>query len=353
MKAGLRGVCLLLTVFCYAWAVRYAGIVHQRNHSVTVLLETDPQTSEDAKQIEKNEMQQERPLSFALWKQENEKTVENRELSRRSTVSVLSLWGNSQFLFRTGAHLEKGDSHGCLLDVQTARELFGTEQITGQKVRYGERELTVRGILKGVDPVLVCSAGEGQQLDRLTVEFPAGGRSSEVRDSFLVRHNIAGQVLKLETLDDTASFLTCLFPMIWGIGLLGKLARLGRYRKEGDGAGTWRIVCDSLVAAALAALLWQAAEHFRLPQDMIPAKWSDFGFWKNWWDQERESLLLLLLTEKQCPQQLWMKDFWSCVKFLGLAVVLAGILRKVPKGPENGEKTECWGGKMTKTREYS
>lgn len=338
MKTGLRGVCLLLIIVCYAWAVRYAGILHQRNHSVTVLLETYPKTSEDAKQIEKNEMEQEFPMPFALWKQENEKTVENRELSRKSTVSVLSLWGNSQILFPAGVHLEKGDSHGCLLDVQTARELFGTDQITGQKVQYGERELTVRGILKGVDSVLVCSATDAQLLNRLTVDVPAKGRSSEVKDSFLIRHNITGQVLKLETLDDTASFLTCLFPMIWGIGLLGKLAGLWQYRKEEGGAGTWKIVCICLAAAALAALLWQAAEHFRLPQDMIPAKWSDFEFWKNWWEQEKESLLLLMLTEKQCPLQLWMKDFRSCMKFLGIAAVLTGILHKGRKGTLNRTK---------------
>lgn len=202
--------------------------------------------------------------SFTAWGELSDVTVADSGLGRRIQTDVLVLDGSSELVFPLAPVLAAGDTDGCLLGEETAWELFGSTQVTGEKVLIGNEPRVVRGVVgfpqhgvmlggnvKGITGTETSTDKEFQYYNRITVE---GGKVSDAEE-FLMMNGLDGEVLRLDY---------------------------------------------------LRSLHWMT--------ELVPGKWSDFSGWKNNITKKKEDFGLIsrisknsveLYYERQCRLYMW------------------------------------------------
>lgn len=314
-----RIICVSAVLLLYMAARQSLGRLSACEKSALILMETSPLNAARLEEMRRGEAGQELPREFTAWSQENEVQVENKNLLCSHTVAAVAVCGRSDLVLPGTARLDEEDLDGCLIDENTARKLFGNTNVTGLSVEIGGKKKTIRGILYDAeDTVLYEESSADQKFTSLTVSLGNNTTYDTIRQDFMARHALAGKFVRMDTLGWILEILCALVPLIVGLRILKPCLRAAWvYRAESTG-----ILIFAGTVACAALLLWLLAGQIRLPEEMIPTKWSDFSFWSSLMEKERESLLLLLLTEKQRPLQMFVRDF-----YLGSGACLAaGIL---------------------------
>lgn len=73
-------------------------------------------------------------------------TVKNSRYSRQTNVRVTGIIGMAALYDRQAAMLEESDENGCVIDKNTALDLFGSENCVGNQLMVGEDIYEVRGV---------------------------------------------------------------------------------------------------------------------------------------------------------------------------------------------------------------
>ncbi|MDO4345276.1 MAG: hypothetical protein Q4C50_10780 [Eubacteriales bacterium] len=301
-----RILCVLLIAFFYVQAWRFSGKMEKSKDTVLILMDANPVDAEQAKAMQEKEKEQETPREFVLWNQKNEVEIENENLKRTHTAAAVAVAGRSDLLMKGTARVDEEDKKGCLIDEHTAIKLFGNTNVTGLTVNVAGEEKVIRGLLfDAKDTVLYEAEGKEQKFTNLTVFTGDGAPYYEVRQDFMMRHELEGRFLRMDLLSWAARLLCLLIPLLAGGRILAAALGLA-FRHRREQAGIWIALGG---AACFGGLLWMLALKISLPSDMIPTKWSDFEFWGGLWENWRESFLLLLLTEKQRPIQAYVEAF--------------------------------------------
>ena len=160
-----------------------------------------------------------------IWGEKKQAVLENKNLSRKTEADVILFCGDIELLFEGCRVPATDDIRGCLVDEQTAWELFGDSQVTGmevtcegipymiRKVIPGEKKIAVfpagsmEGRTSGIQDGLNLGegAGEGNQekhscLSRITVLKPAAVSMNDLQSSLYSRYGIAATLLDLQLL---------------------------------------------------------------------------------------------------------------------------------------------------------
>lgn len=324
-------VCRMLGIACfsvlYFFMLKNVQDLSACERSALLLLEHAPLRVQQVRKIREAEAAQEAAIDFAAWQQQNEKIVQNPELQRIHTVSAISVCGRSDIVLRASSWLDERDTIGCLIDERTALELFGSTNVQDMIVVIDGEEKTIRGILYDVEDTIVYEAAGTEELTNLTFVLGNGTTYGTLQQDFLQRHGISGKFVRMDMLKGAAGFVCLLVPVFVFCRFLIMIARIvWKHRKEKTGVlmAAAALGCFCLFACFLAGRI-------QLPADMIPTKWSDFSFWADWWERQRESLLLLLLTEKQRPIQPYIADFYRICVFLFPTCIFMADVVIIPK----------------------
>ncbi len=240
------------------------------------------------------EAEVEAPVGFCLWGSAGKKTVSCQETGRYAQVEVELAAGNPELL-NAGALCWR---EGCLIDRATAQALFGTEVCQEQRLRLGDRELPVLGVISAARPTLIALAEEkdGEILNHCVLALPAAAGEGKCQE-FLVRWGLNGRVLDEFFLWTLMRNLLLLFP---AIVLLRAGGWLGRGWRALSLSRLWeqrRLFGRVLLALGLtAATVCFLGRQLLLPPDLLPSRWSDFSHWGNWWAGQKEAVLEVLLT---------------------------------------------------------
>ena len=62
-----------------------------------------------------------------------------------------------------GKNLPESDTEGCILGASLAEQLFGGTEVEGQQILYNGRELTVRGIVKEPQNIMLCQSAANDE----------------------------------------------------------------------------------------------------------------------------------------------------------------------------------------------
>ena len=174
-----------------------------------------------------------------IWGEKKQAVLENKNLSRKTEADVILFCGDIELLIEGYRVPATDDIRGCLVDEQTAWELFGDSQITGmevtcegipymiRKVIPGEKKIAVfpagsmEGRTSGIQDGLNLGegAGEGNQenhscLSRITVLKPAAVSMNDLQSSLYSRYGIAAILLDLQLLRGISGFFVLLVPVM-------------------------------------------------------------------------------------------------------------------------------------------
>ena len=230
-------------------------------------------------------------------------TVASADLHRQATVSALALCGDSDLVLRGTSRLTQG-SDGCLIDRETARTRFGSTDVEGLAVSIGGRKRIVRGLLYRAKAAVLYEDDREQAFPYLSAAV-ADTAPETLAQEFFARHGLTGRLVRMDILAQAGAVLCFFLFFFFGGRLLIACFHAARAARGKYAGGIFLGLC--LCLAAL--FFFFAARQIHIPADLAPGKWSDFSFWASYWARKRESLLLLLLTEKQKPMEPYLGDF--------------------------------------------
>jgi len=130
------------------------------------------------------------------------------------------------------------------------------------------------------------------------------------------------QILDLELLRGLGGFCVLLFPVTLCVIFLFCLC--SQYRREKGWKA--RAVMLGLILGFILTALFLSVTWVQIPDDYIPAKWSDFEFWSGLLEQKINAAKLLSKIPKSAVDFGWLTDFWKCTVSGILAEALAVLL---------------------------
>ena len=286
---------------------------------------------------------QEELPEFCIWGQRERALLENKSLSRTIQAQVILFSGNSELLFQGCKMPVSGDLEGCLVDEGVAWELFGSIHVAGKEITYEENTYRIRKVLPGREKIAVFRVGslsddpetgnlaqetggqdqkQRQRFNRVTLRKTTAQSVNDLLLSWSGRYNLYPKLLDLELLQGVSGFCVLLLPVTVCMLFLCRLCQLCR-RQQGW-KGKTALAAAALLLAALTWLLLKRWIH--IPDDYIPAKWSDFSFWSNLLKEKRESAGLLIGMPKSQLDYAWLNSFFKSAGSGICAEVTAGFL---------------------------
>lgn len=319
-------------IVLYGFAVRSSMAVRGASGTATALLTGGQPGAKEAAAIREQELEQSEPQRVCFWGEVPDTALTCQLTGKHANARQMVVSGDSTLLLpETGQLAWRED--GCYLDTQTADELFGTESASGQLVTCGERVLTVLGTFESLQKLLVRSAvpGDSEQLTAVSLHDSDPNRAKRGLEEFLLRHGLEGTCMDFVFLSALVQNFLAILPLLLGLQLLRLLLAPGlltssEHRKRPGKVLTW-ILC----AVLSCGLLFLTVRFLKIPSDMIPTRWSDFSFWSDWWQRQRQNLLLLLGTAQGEAQ---LELLWNALQavIFGLAAIFlgAGTIRRDP-----------------------
>ena len=120
--------------------------------------------------------------SAAAWKEDGEMELETEQSGRSTRALVYAMRGQVQAVFGDtllmGRYFTEGEEAVCLLDEKAAKELFGSDDVTGREAVIMGETRKVAGILRGDRGICVIPAGEDEAFQGVTVRKKRAEQSS-------------------------------------------------------------------------------------------------------------------------------------------------------------------------------
>ncbi len=215
-RAGVIRQFFLVTAACVLAGVGSFALCEAEYLQKTVSLACVGQeiTREQIDDIRKMEAEKEGGNIFTAWTEKDGGYVCLPDGARPVGTRVIELDGSSELLIPYGKILREDDLQGCLLGRETAEKLFGSRNAEGLAVCYGERKLTVRGVLKEPEDLLVAAAGEETQtFRRITLKSDAPVAAGIAADRFIQNYGIFARQIHYDFMGP--DYLQSLVPGKW------------------------------------------------------------------------------------------------------------------------------------------
>lgn len=297
------------------------------------------------KNIQKSEVKEEIP-DFCIWGQREQVLLTNENLSRAIQADVILFCGSPELLFEDCRVPGREDQQGCLIDEEAAWRLFGSVQVTGKTITYENNQYIIRKVIPGRNGLAAfpaagsstsnrtdSSAEKGQPqtvqsernvFNRVTIKKPEDQSVNELKTGWVSWYGVDIQMLDLELLRGAGGVCVLLVPLTVCVFFLSDLC--SQYRKQGKWKGKALMLCLILSLAVLALFLFR--RWIQIPDDYIPEKWSDFGFWAQLIKQKQEAVKLLFTFPKSVLDYGWGKSFLAAAG-LGIAAEALTLLTAV------------------------
>lgn len=220
MKRCAGWVCAFI---CLAFGVflLWQGAVSRRQAAELVknasVLLSEPLSLEMAEQIREQEQAGEEPVSFTAWKEERNQSLQAKDTEKNTWSNLLWISGSSELLLPCGKNLREEDKEGCLIDLDTAWELFGSGRAEGMTLYVDGKEKVVRGVFAAPKQLVILQGlpdREASGFWRITLSCIRGQSQRSLGEDFLMRHGISGEMLRWDLTRDL-SWLGELVPGKW------------------------------------------------------------------------------------------------------------------------------------------
>lgn len=249
-----------------------------------------------------------------LWRSEGKVPVGVTNTGREQIVSLYQMKGQQSAVFGrglcAGRYFTEGETSVCLLDRETVRSLFGSDNVLGMKVRWQDTEYEVVGVLEGEQALCVVPAKEGALYDGVATKKAEKTASSEI--AFGALEAAVGGVGQ-QRIDGHLYYITaCLFYFLIIAIFLLFFGIKERKRK------VIMILC-----MVLAIEVFVMGIGFAKPgSDYLPSYWSDFDFFVQLF-KEKEAQIQGLSHHQEFVS--WQQMFKMWFRTLGMEAAVVSF----------------------------
>ena len=208
---------------------------------------------------------------------------------------------------------------GCLLGEKAAQELFGVADATGLSVTMDGHTYQVLGMLTRETQGAVFSAKNlhAARLDHMTIKTSENSTLSMLEQTVEWKIGFAGTAFDYRFINSVIGLLSiglCILLWLWLLRLM--VREWKNYRKQHAAQveyykGRYRIAPDYVkgmtvricfIAGVVLLMVIFLRFHVKIPEDMIPTKWSDFAFWSRWRADKADRMTDWVRCEKYAPE---------------------------------------------------
>lgn len=148
-------------------------------------------SAEELDKIRGQEQEKEDGMEFTAWTWKRQALITDAEGYRSAYVEAVELNGSSELLLPYGKILHKDDLQGCFLGEAAAWKLFGSRNVEGLTLRYGDRELTVRYVLQTPENLIVLETeDESERFGRITLKTQEGVLKKRSVENFVSSYGL-------------------------------------------------------------------------------------------------------------------------------------------------------------------
>lgn len=235
-------------------------------------------------------------LDWVLYRKIESQNLRNDFQNNEANVMMVLLKGNvslsTRQMFVAGGYFQQDDMYACVVDKNTAFELFGTTQSIGGKITWNSKTYTVSGVLDTKERVCLINSydkiGRFQYLtcnlrDKQLVEGWREREDKEIVEEFVGDYiGISSQLEAVVVESGYAALLNGMakIPMyllfIWALFTF----RWSEIWKQG-----WkRRIIGGVFAVLFFVAFWVIGDlHFTVNPNMVPAQWSNLEFYSEKW----------------------------------------------------------------------
>ena len=243
---------------------------------------------------------------------------------------------------QAGAVLASNDKDGCVIDKDTALELFGSENCVGSELTAGEKQYQVRGVTSWKEHMLLVRPLEKDLLCTLVLLRSREGQSLEgAMSGFLMGNGLSGTLVDDSWLDVILPWFPAAFLVMFTIAVSDWMSRWLIYsdsveksvsvRQTGGCCNTSRNL-QRVFLVGIRILLYGACLFFsvrllmKIPQNWLPDKWSDFSFWPMKIQKTMEAFQWYIMFPKTMAQAERLVNGISCMIKCGAAALLVRVV---------------------------
>lgn len=299
-KTGFVRICFVLAAaFCYYLGVK-AYVSVENTESATIYLSASYPNRIEAVEILENCQEEENPMDLCFYWDGGMQWVKNESYGRSSKVLVAGLTGDASLYNWRGNALNQENRNGCIIDQETAIALFGSTDCAGSTVTFGENQYEICKVAPWRHRVMLIHPTKKDTVYTRVFVRPKKGESLQNAASrFLMSYGLNGSLVDDRWLSTLALAALLLLPA----GLFVTFFKVAEERKKAARDNKrlyWLWQCAIVLGAGIVLVL--IYKNFSIPNDWLPDKWSNFEFWSEKIEKERENLDFYLMLPKTVPQ---------------------------------------------------
>jgi hypothetical protein len=279
-------ILLSLAVFViWGSGIYYGQYINENYQSVSIRMKKDEVTKHVLIRAMENEMEKGTKdiPEITAWDRQEEAVIENQELYTKSKVHLIEVYGDIKQVYpmelTSGSIPAADDYRGCLIDENSAYELFHTSDAVGAFLSYQNKRYCIRGIVKSPDSLCIFQVlEENKAYSNLELVYEDKENGKKLAGEFMLQNGLSSSYTIIEGC--FYAKLLELFYLVpaWFLGF----ALLIRFLKS-----LWKrrnlplqvLALILLLAVVWTALRWLMEFQLYIPERLIPTKWSDFTFW--------------------------------------------------------------------------
>lgn len=321
-----RLVLVFLMLIFFALSLSSSYQLKPLKNVTTIYLDEANLTVSDIANMQAKEGKFDSPVSFSGWVQKDEQDLYNRTFNRHTQADVVYVCGDSSLVLDSIVSLRTYDKVGCLISEDVAYSLFGNVNVKNNKLLLGNRELIVRGTLKGETTLVVqaietiqgsaenqnsthtanlssTQGNKNQELVFRALAIDTSGMDMDKKDniisSFEERYGITNNNYSNAIYKSWANFFSFILPIVSTLMIFFSIL------KKGVKASNKPFICLAYLSTGVISLIiamYIYKVHIGIPLNLIPNRWSDFDFWSKHYENYVKDVTYLFYIIKQKPE---------------------------------------------------
>lgn len=346
-------------------SVQYAGGLAHIKRTTTLTIGGEALDAEGAKQVLEKSAATESTPSYVLWEERGQEALVNPALARTTKVNVVLAKGDIGLLisgaflpeqtlpsamgeephdaqkteasslrasstnetnlvaiseiFERSAHASAKQT--CIIDRETALELFGDVQIVGLPVNWDNQEFRVDAVLESARPLLIIRPTEqsGIAFNMLTAENHSGLSSATFGEELASSLGIVTEVLEYDLLYHLGYLIAWLPTLLIALVYEAFLLVQGCSKRNEARLQTFYLLGFLITLVALTMFVAMTIE---FPREFIPSRFSDFSLWHQIQEDTGSAFRLLFDAAVYAPLASLFDSFYLVLVFSVVSLFL-------------------------------
>lgn len=293
-RHAIKIMLILCMTICWALAIGYTNELATVRNTFNIYFDKEQYTPIDIYNMQEEESKEENSVAFVGWYEKDNEYLLNNEFNRTIESNIIFICGNSSFIVN-GPILFADDKNGCLIDEDTAQKLFGSSNVLGNIIFYNDKELVVRGIHKGVSNTVIMQADRNSQdnVQGISIDINNEGKSNI--HTITERYGIKDYGVNNAIYYNLGKICTSILPII----IL--LIVICSFIKEAIKIKDRPVIFIGVILALIVGIyIFFIITKYKIsiPVDILPSKWSDFEYWKKFFDECIDKIRYIMYMKK-------------------------------------------------------